>query len=128
MLFANRDECGGDGARGDVQSVGRRSRSTCHDRCEQCADLRCSCVLVPTSCRSVNGGPSDMSSALVPGLILLEAPLSTVPVGNLLLSSNSDTPGDMGPVWSSAIGGGEGSRGDEEGDTELVVAMIDRCR
>lgn len=69
-----------------------------------------------------------MSSALVPGRILLDAPESIAPVGNLLLSSSIDTPGDMGPVWSSAMGGGEGSRGEDEGETALVAAMVDDGR
>lgn len=29
----------------------------------------------------------------------------------------------MGPVWSSAMGGGDGSRGEDEGETELAAAM-----
>jgi hypothetical protein len=66
---------------------------------------------------SVTGGPSAMSSAFVPGRILRDA--SAAPPGNLF--EYSDRPGDVGPLWSSAIGGGEGSRGDEEGEMGVVI-------
>ena len=66
---------------------------------------------------SVTGGPSAMSSAFVPGLILRDA--SAAPPGKLF--EYSDRPGDVGPLWSSAIGGGEGSRGDDEGETGVVI-------
>lgn len=69
-----------------------------------------------------------MSSALVPGRILREAPVSTLKAGDFeSRSSNNDTPGpgDVGPIWSSAIGGGEGSRGEEIGD--CAEAIVARC-
>lgn len=44
---------------------------------------------------------------------------SAAPPGNLF--EYSDRPGDVGPLWSSAIGGGEGSRGDDEGETGVVI-------
>ena len=69
------------------------------------------------SMSSVTGGPSAMSSALVPGRILRDA--SAAPPGNL--GEYSDRPGDVGPLWSSAIGGGEGSLGEEEGDIGVVI-------
>ena len=81
-------------------------------------------VLSHTSCRSTNGGPSAMSSAFVPGLMRREAPASTELPGNLPCSSNNATPGDAGPSWSSAIGGGDGRRGDEAGDR---AAIATRC-
>ena len=66
---------------------------------------------------SVTGGPSAISSAFVPGRILRDA--SAAPPGKLF--EYSDRPGDVGPLWSSAIGGGEGSRGDDEGETGVVI-------
>jgi hypothetical protein len=66
-----------------------------------------------------------MSSAFVPGRIRRDAPLLRVLVlGKLTWSSKSDIPGDVGPIWSSAIGGGEGSRGDEAGDRAAIVIEI----
>lgn len=66
-----------------------------------------------------------MSSAFVPGLILLlAAPESCAEVLREALSSNSCTPGDLGPSWSSAMGGGEGSLGEEEGDTVEVMSQL----
>ena len=69
------------------------------------------------SISSVTGGPSAISSAFVPGRILRDA--SAAPHGNL--GEYSDRPGDVGPLWSSAIGGGEGSLGEEEGDIGVVI-------
>lgn len=67
-----------------------------------------------------------MSSALVPGRILLDAAASRLcSPGSLLWSSNSDTPGDVGPIWSSAMGGGDGRRGDDEGDTAAMLFRAD---
>ena len=74
-----------------------------------------------TSCSSTNGGPSAMSSAFVPGRIRREAPVSTALPGNLACSSNTATPGDAGPSWSSAMGGGDGRRGDEAGECAAIV-------
>ena len=61
------------------------------------------------SLSSTSGGPSAMSSALVPGRIRLSAPLSRL--------TTSLATGDLGPSWSSAIGGGLGRRGELEGDS-----------
>ena len=74
------------------------------------------------SWRSIRGGPSAMSSALVPGRMRREAPLSMGLGWSLPWSSVREKPGDAGPVWSSAMGGGEGRRGDEAG--EWGVAML----
>lgn len=55
-------------------------------------------LLVRTSESSTKGGPSAMSSAFVPGRILLDAPLSTALPGKLPCSSYNDTPGEVGPT------------------------------
>lgn len=67
-----------------------------------------------------------MSTPLVPGLILLEAPASMLLIpARLLVSSNSEMPGEVGPIWSSAMGGGDGSRGEEEGEeAAAIVAAV----
>jgi hypothetical protein len=63
-----------------------------------------------------------MSSAFVPGRILRDA--SAAPLGKL--GGYSDRPGEVGPpLWSSAIGGGEGRRGDDEGETGVTMAAGD---
>ena len=64
-----------------------------------------------------------MSSAFVPGLILLPAPVSTrlLLPGNLPESSNNATPGDAGPSWSSGMGGGEGRRGERAGEWVAIL-------
>lgn len=49
---------------------------------------------VHTSMSSVSGGPSAMSSALVPGRILRDA--SAAPLGNL--GGYKDRPGEVGPL------------------------------
>lgn len=61
-----------------------------------------------------------MSWAFVPGRILLAEPWST-----LASSECSSAIGDFGPSWSSAIGGGLGSRGELEGD---MAAMVEEAR
>jgi hypothetical protein len=79
-------------------------------------------VRVHTSMSSVSGGPSAISSAFVPGRILRDA--SAAPLGKL--GGYSDRPGEVGPpLWSSAIGGGEGRRGDDEGETGVTMAASD---
>ena len=70
---------------------------------------------------SVSGGPSAISSAFVPGRILRDA--SAGPLGNL--GGYNDRPGEVGPLWSSAIGGGEGRRGDDEGETGVTMAIYE---
>lgn len=62
-----------------------------------------------------------MSSAFVPGRIRREAPVSVPLPGSLPWSSNRETPGDAGPSWSSAMGGGEGRRGEEDGECAAIV-------
>lgn len=87
----------------------------------------CCCIsfcsfVISTSCSSTNGGPSAMSSLLVPGRMRRAAPLSRWAAPSSLPSSSySDTPGDVGIVWSSAMGGGLGSRGEDEGDTTAAA-------
>jgi hypothetical protein len=76
-----------------------------------------------TSISSVRGGPSAISSDFVPGRILRDA--SAAPPGNL--GEYNDRPGEVGPLWSSAIGGGEGSRGDDEGEIGVVMMQGARC-
>lgn len=62
----------------------------------------------------------------MPGLIRLAAPVSRLlPPGSLPWSSKSDTPGDIGPIWSSAMGGGEGSRGEDDGDCADMVGGVE---
>lgn len=65
-----------------------------------------------------------MSSALVPGRIRLAAPVSVVlPLPESFpWSWYREKPGERDPTWSSAMGGGEGSRGDDDG--ELTDAMV----
>ena len=90
---------------------------------EWCRALRCSVSWKAESMSesSIKGGPSAMSSAFVPGRIRLDAPeLTLLTPGNLLPSSNSERPGDVGPSWSSAMGGGEGRRGEEDGETAAM--------
>lgn len=61
-----------------------------------------------TSDRSTSGGPSAISSALVPGRILLSAAWSRELLNSFCCSGEADT----GDSWSSGMGGGLGSRGD----------------
>lgn len=61
-----------------------------------------------------------MSWALVPGRILLAEPWST-----FASSECSSAMGDLGPSWSSAMGGGLGSRGELDGD---MAAMVEGAR
>lgn len=77
-----------------------------------CLDIRL------TSVRGTRGGPMAISAAFVPGLIRLSAfaskgflPSSPCSFGIAI--------GDLGPSWSSAIGGGLGSRGELEGDAAM---------
>lgn len=61
----------------------------------------------PTSERSTSGGPSAISSALVPGRILRSAAWS-----RLLKSFCCSGEAGTGDSWSSGMGGGLGRRGD----------------
>ena len=63
-----------------------------------------------TSDKSTSGGPSAMSSALVPGRILRSAAWSRL-LNSFCCSGDADT----GESWSSGMGGGLGRRG-EAGD------------
>jgi hypothetical protein len=43
------------------------------------------------------------------------------------LGGYNDRLGEVGPpLWSSAIGGGEGSRGDDDGETGVTMAVDDK--
>lgn len=64
------------------------------------------CCISCTSDRSTSGGPSAMSSALVPGRILRAA------LWSRLLKSFCCSGFATGDSWSSGIGGGLGRRGD----------------
>lgn len=88
---------------------------------EQCSAFRYSVSwkAESMSMSSVRGGPSVMSSAFVPGRILREA--SASPLGNL--GEYSERPGEVGPLWSSAMGGGEGRRGEDEGETGVAMML-----
>lgn len=67
-----------------------------------------------------------MSSAFVPGRIRREAPVSVALPGSLPWSSKSATPGDAGPSWSSAIGGGDGRRGEDAGECAAMARAVGR--
>lgn len=59
-----------------------------------------------------------MSAAFVPGLILLAAPSSGLEIASSDSSLEmSAIPGLLGPNCTSGIGGGEGNRGELEGET-----------
>jgi hypothetical protein len=75
-----------------------------------------------TSDRSTRGGPSAISSAFVPGRILLSATWS-----RLLNSCCCSAEADIGDSWSSGIGGGLGRRG-EAGEVMSVVERANRSR
>lgn len=67
-----------------------------------------------------------MLTAFVPGRILRAAPPSVLPTCPILpCSSAMLPPGLFGPSWSSAIGGGLGSRGELEGDTAAIAIVGD---
>lgn len=101
---------------------------------------KCRCIF--TSFNGINGGPEDISSAFVPGRILLVAlpsdpppPSSFVlpllppcvvmspmtPLGKTTLSPLR--PGDLGPNWTSVNGGGLGNRGELDGEAGWVVLV-----
>lgn len=65
--------------------------------------------------RALKGGPSGMSAAFVPGRIRCDA-LSV----NAFDRSREPAMGDLGPSWSSAIGGGLGRRGELEGEAAMI--------
>lgn len=69
-----------------------------------------------------------MSAAFVPGLIRRVAPSSGLEVASRESSFEmSPIPGLLGPNWTSGIGGGDGSRGELEGETpalEVVTAVM----
>jgi hypothetical protein len=66
-----------------------------------------------------------MSSLFVPGRILLPAPASTLLAPSVEgLSSYGETPGEVGGSWTSASGGGDGIRGDEDGDAGVAIVYF----
>jgi hypothetical protein len=71
-----------------------------------------------TSLISTIGGPDAISDAFVPGLILLKAPSSILkPSPSCGLLFESPIVGLFGPICTSVKGGGDGSRGELEGET-----------
>jgi hypothetical protein len=77
-----------------------------------------------TSFRGTSGGPLSMSAALVPGLILLVEPLSILAVSPNGFWFESATEGLLGPICTSVKGGGEGRRGELEGETPLRAGDV----
>ena len=68
-----------------------------------------------------------MSAAFVPGRILRAAPSSGFDAASRDSSFDRSIPGLFGPNWTSGIGGGEGKRGELDGDTpdrDGVTAVI----
>lgn len=68
-----------------------------------------------------------MSTAFVPGRILLMAPLSSLLVFSspeIPAPEGAFSPGDFGPICTSGNGGGLGRRGELKGDL-LPVACVD---
>jgi len=66
-----------------------------------------------------------MSADFVPGLILLDAPCVKVSgASSWPCTSMNPTKGDFGPIWSSAMGGGLGRRGELVGDIASIVADV----
>ncbi len=71
-----------------------------------------------------------MSAAFVPGLILRAAPSSALlaAASREISVEGSPSPGLLGPYWTSGIGGGEGRRGELEGETPdragVTAAMV----
>ena len=64
---------------------------------------------------------------MVPGLILRAAPSSGFAASSVSSFERSLIPGLWGPNWTSGIGGGEGNRGELEGETpdlEGVTAVM----
>jgi hypothetical protein len=70
-----------------------------------------------------------MSAAFVPGRIRLVEPSSGIAASPSWPEETLPIVGLFGPIWTSVKGGGDGSRGEEEGETPLlwglgVVAVI----
>ena len=76
------------------------------------------------SVRGIKGGPEFMSADFVPGRIRRRGPEEGLvsegveegggPVGPI--------PGDLGPIWTSGKGGGDGRRGEVEGESGAATA------
>jgi hypothetical protein len=89
-------------------SVSWNAESICPS-CQPGCLVECT-MLAHTSDKSTSGGPSAMSSALVPGRIRRSAAWSRL-LNSFCCSGDADT----GDSWSSGMGGGLGRRG-EAGD------------
>jgi hypothetical protein len=76
-----------------------------------------------TSVKGTRGGPNAMSAAVVPGRILRIAFASKGFRPNCPCSLGMAM-GDLGPSWSSAMGGGLGSRGELEGEAAMVQVGV----
>lgn len=70
-----------------------------------------------------------MSAALVPGRMRREAVGSSASLGALAATGSGSCEegvgeGEAGPVWSSAMGGGEGRRGEAEGERAPLILVV----
>ena len=77
-----------------------------------------------TSPNGFKGGPVAISTAFVPGRILLSDPCSTFappPVSDVVVLLVPPIPGDLGPICTSVNGGGLGRRGKLEGDAGAAI-------
>lgn len=85
------------------------------------------CLHDLTCDKGINGGPTAISAALVPGRILREEALSLPfdAARNSCVSVPKDSPteGDLGPICTSVNGGGLGKRGELDGDAP-PAAMV----
>ena len=80
-----------------------------------------------TSTNGTTGGPDAISVAFVPGLIRLVAPesIASCPPSSICPpATESARVGDLGPIWTSGIGGGLGRRG-ELGDCKAAALATD---
>lgn len=74
---------------------------------------------------STSGGPAAISAAFVPGRILRDAESFEGCEEKFGINCGAPGRGETGFVWSSAIGGGLGSRGELDGELDGLVAMLD---
>jgi hypothetical protein len=121
-------------ARGGVLAVEMGSRAIAGDqRCCEASErvqIGGGGELLRTSERGTRGGPEAMSAAFVPGRIRRAAPVSSPcswPTSCASASDNVLGDGEIGGSWTSGNGGGEGRRGELEGDagagaTDAIVS------
>jgi hypothetical protein len=76
---------------------------------------------IQTFFNGTSSGPSGILAAFVPGRILRDAPSSKFGAPSMPCWLGAPAVGDLGPSWSSAIGGGLGSRGDLAGDAIVLI-------